>query len=262
MKDSIVLNKGLYEIIKELPTDIQIEMYKTIMEYIFYDVEPDNSDSIIKSMFLLMKSQIDADNPKRKKKGKEKEVISENNFFNVNETETDNDDKYKKTIFEKLKKDTIWKEQGICMQYSMKIEDVDKYIDKFYTYCISVDRVHNNIRDAKSNFTNWLRIQLDKEKNNVQTENKEHETEKNNFSEQNEKLLESSDFEYRNFLVFVKRRASYCFNEMEMPTETEYHELTDKVGDEKMRLISQEISVKKSFHGKWNKLYIAIQEYG
>lgn len=268
MKDSIVFNKGLYEIIKELPQDMQNEIYKTIMDYVFYDVEPDNSNSIIRGLFLLMKSQIDADNQKKKKKGKENEQIAENNFFNVKETETENDDKYKKAIFEKLKKDTIWKEQGVCMQFHLKLEDVDKYIDKFYTHCISVDRVHNNLRDAKYNFTNWLRIQLEREekyvKKYVKNENKEPEIEakKNVMTEKNEKLLESSDTEYRGFLVFVKRRASYCFNEMEMPTEIEYHDLRDKIGEEKMRLISQDISVKKQFHGKWDKLYIAIQEYG
>ena len=62
MRDSFIFYRSFYEAIKDLPRDIQGEIYTAIMEYSLYGKETDNLKPIARSIFTLIKPQIDVNN--------------------------------------------------------------------------------------------------------------------------------------------------------------------------------------------------------
>lgn len=60
MRDSFVFYRSFYEAIRELPRDIQGEIYTAIMEYGLYGNETDNLKPIARSIFMLVKPLMDA----------------------------------------------------------------------------------------------------------------------------------------------------------------------------------------------------------
>ena len=62
MRDSFIFYRSFYEAIKDLPRDIQGEIYTAIMEYSLYGNETDNLKPIARSIFTLIKPQIDVNN--------------------------------------------------------------------------------------------------------------------------------------------------------------------------------------------------------
>jgi hypothetical protein len=69
MRDSFVFYRSFYDAIKDLPRDVQGEIYTAIMEYSLYGKEAENLKPIARSVFTLMKPQIDVNN-KRFENGK------------------------------------------------------------------------------------------------------------------------------------------------------------------------------------------------
>lgn len=62
MRDSFIFYRSFYEAIKDLPRDIQGEIYTAIMEYSLYGNETENLKPIARSIFTLIKPQIDVNN--------------------------------------------------------------------------------------------------------------------------------------------------------------------------------------------------------
>lgn len=60
MRDSFVFYRSFYEAIRELPRDIQGEIYTAIMEYGLYGNETENLKPIARSIFMLVKPLMDA----------------------------------------------------------------------------------------------------------------------------------------------------------------------------------------------------------
>lgn len=69
MRDSFVFYRSFYDAIRDLPRDVQGEIYTAIMEYSLYGNETVNLKPIARSIFTLMKPQIDVNN-KRFENGK------------------------------------------------------------------------------------------------------------------------------------------------------------------------------------------------
>lgn len=69
MRDSFVFYRSFYDAIKDLPRDVQGEIYTAIMEYSLYGKETENLKPIARSVFTLMKPQMDVNN-KRFENGK------------------------------------------------------------------------------------------------------------------------------------------------------------------------------------------------
>ena len=69
MRDSIIFYRSYYEALRDLPRDIQGEIYTAIMEYGLYGKETDNLKPVAKSIFTLIKPNLDA-NQKRYENGK------------------------------------------------------------------------------------------------------------------------------------------------------------------------------------------------
>jgi len=62
MRDSIIFYRSFYEAIKMLPRDVQGEIYTAIMEYGLYGSETEQLKPIARSIFSLIKPQLDANN--------------------------------------------------------------------------------------------------------------------------------------------------------------------------------------------------------
>lgn len=62
MRDSFIFYRSFYEAIKDLPRDIQGEIYTAIMEYSLYGKETDNLKPVARSIFTLIRPQIDVNN--------------------------------------------------------------------------------------------------------------------------------------------------------------------------------------------------------
>lgn len=87
MRESFVFYKSFYEAIKELPRDVQGEIYTAIMEYSLYGKETENLKPIARSVFTLMKPQIDVNN-KRFENGKKGGRPKSEDKPNKNQTKT------------------------------------------------------------------------------------------------------------------------------------------------------------------------------
>lgn len=62
MNDSLIFYRSYYEALRDLPRDIQGEIYTAIMEYGLYGNETDNLKPVAKSIFTLIKPNIDRSN--------------------------------------------------------------------------------------------------------------------------------------------------------------------------------------------------------
>ena len=88
-----------------------------------------------------------------------KELI--NNNINARAREEDDDLK-----IENLKSQQIWLE-AVAMRYKFSnTQEVIKWLDVFALDVQCRENKHNNMGDMKRHFCDWLRIQLDKQKNN------------------------------------------------------------------------------------------------
>ena len=62
-------------------------------------------------------------------------------------------------IFDKMKGDQMWRET-IAMRHHLTLDKVDEWLRAFWLDSACNDTEHRNLRDAKSHFNNWLRIQI------------------------------------------------------------------------------------------------------
>ena len=105
MRDGFIFYRSFYDAIKDLPRDIQSEIYTAIMEYSLNGKETENLKPIARSVFTLMKPQIDANNkrfengrkggrPKSDNKPKANQVITKTKpSNNQNKTKVEPKDK-------------------------------------------------------------------------------------------------------------------------------------------------------------------------
>lgn len=99
MRDSFIFYRSFYEAIKDLPREIQGEVFTAIMEYSLNGITTDDLKPIARGMLTLIKPQLDA-NIQRYKNGKKggrpkatknqienKTETNENDNHNVNDNE-------------------------------------------------------------------------------------------------------------------------------------------------------------------------------
>ena len=92
VRESFIFNRSYYEAIRELPRDVQSEIYTAIMEYSLYGKEAERLKPIARSVFILIKPQLDSNITKYEngKKGGRPKNQSEteqepNNNLNITE---------------------------------------------------------------------------------------------------------------------------------------------------------------------------------
>jgi len=64
-RDSFVFYRSFYEATRDLPRDVQGEVYTAVMEYGLYGITTENLKPVARCIFTLIKPQIDANNAKR-----------------------------------------------------------------------------------------------------------------------------------------------------------------------------------------------------
>ncbi len=71
-------------------------------------------------------------------------------------------------FLDELHNDAIWG-NVVCMKFKITAAQLSERIDAFALDMQCQDKTHGTLRDMKSHFTNWLRIQMEYEKNKQQT---------------------------------------------------------------------------------------------
>lgn len=90
MRESFIFYKSFYDAIKDLPRDIQGEIYTAIMEYSLYGNETDNLKPVARSIFTLIKPQIDVNNKRFQNGRKGGRPIPNNNQTETKEEPNNN----------------------------------------------------------------------------------------------------------------------------------------------------------------------------
>lgn len=68
------------------------------------------------------------------------------------------------SLFSELRQNEIWQIEAVCMKFKISQEECLKRIDEFELDCKCRNQVHADRQDIYSHFTNWLKIQQRKEK--------------------------------------------------------------------------------------------------
>jgi hypothetical protein len=140
MRNTFVFYRSFYEAIKDLPRDIQGEIYTAIMEYSLYGNETENLKPIARSIFVLIKPQLDASyqryingskggRPKNEEPNdnqeKTKQEPNDNDNVNDNDFKKENLLKEKNPDFEKFE---IWiKENADFCSNSKNMKQLTEY---------------------------------------------------------------------------------------------------------------------------------------
>lgn len=105
-RDSFIFYRSFWDGIKNLPEEVKIDVITCIMEYALNGVEVDTDNKISKSVFALIKPQIDANNKKYengKKGGRPNNQTKTKTKPNYNQTETEVEPKEKDKVKENEK---------------------------------------------------------------------------------------------------------------------------------------------------------------
>lgn len=172
MRESFIFYKSFYESIKELDSDTQSKIYNAIMEYQFNKNEV-NLSGVSKSIFTLIKPQLDANNsryengkkggrPKTETKPKENQTETElkpnvNENENVNVNENDIKENTKRKIF---KPPTLEEVEHYCKERNNGI-DAESFIDFYEAKGWMIGK--NKIKDWKACIRTWERNRKPKE---------------------------------------------------------------------------------------------------
>lgn len=178
MRDSVVFYRSFYEAVKELPPEEFKKSVSAIMEYGLNDLEPETS-GIERTIYLLSKPQIDANNKRYKNGTKGGRPITEqkpnNNQTetkpkpNHNQTETKAEHKEKVNV---NVKDKVKDKESVCTRFVPPThQDVSDYCqEKGYTN-VDIERFidfyeskgwmvgKNKMKDWRAAVRNWNRSQ-------------------------------------------------------------------------------------------------------
>ena len=95
------------------------------------------------------------DNPlDTNKRNKEIYNVDKDNSASVKELE----------LFSELRSNEVWQIEAVCMRFKISHGECIRRIDEFELDCRCRNQAHEDRRDIYNHFTNWLRIQIDKEK--------------------------------------------------------------------------------------------------
>lgn len=163
MRDSVVFYRSFYEAIKNLGPDDFKRSVEAIMEYGLNEIEPD-TDGIEKTIFLLTKPQIDANNKRYQNgtKGGRSKTKSEPNH---NQTITKIEPKEKEKVKEKDKEKennrvvrftppTLENVIGYCQENGYVV-DAERFIDFYESKGWMVGK--NRMKDWRAAVRNWAR---------------------------------------------------------------------------------------------------------
>jgi hypothetical protein len=169
MRDSMIIYRSFYEAIKDLKKEEQGEVWNAIYSYAL-DFQEVELKGICKTVFTLIKPQLDANIAKFKNGKKEKQNRSKteandkqnrsktegNVNDNENHNENKNDIESHNEIFKKLWVNRMWLE-SLAMLWKKEISEIRKHLNRFRLECISKEDFKISEKDAKEHFVNWTK---------------------------------------------------------------------------------------------------------
>lgn len=182
-RNSFIFYKDWFDIIEQLPKKSQLAIYRAIPRYVFTGERP--TDQLASVAFMFIEKQIlsqqerfDETCEKRKAAANKRWNDAKNaNAKDAKENKIEeNEDVVVKTPpspideleeeKEALTHDREWFE-SIAMRYHITLNKFFESIDLFFLDCRARGKLsHNNLKDAKSHFADWLRINLKQQQNN------------------------------------------------------------------------------------------------
>ena len=170
MRDSVLFYRSFYEAVKNLPAEEFKKSVQAILEYGLDGEEPE-TEGIEKTVFLLTKPQIDAnnrryENGKRGGKPKSNQSVTKNEPNN-NQTSTNPEPKEKVKVKDKVKdkeKDnikrfappTVEDVNAYCREKGYSV-DAERFVDFYESKGWMVGK--NRMKDWKAAVRNWNRSQ-------------------------------------------------------------------------------------------------------
>lgn len=165
MRDGFIFYRSFYDAIKDLPRDIQSEIYTAIMEYSLNGKETENLKPIARSVFTLMKPQIDANNkrfengrkggrPKSDNKPKANQVITKTKPSN-NQSKTKVEPKDKDNVNDNdIKKespngDKKEADASSCSQTNNDYQKFQDWLTRKAPYCSNIKNFPSQITETE-----------------------------------------------------------------------------------------------------------------
>lgn len=173
MRDSVVFYRSFYEAIKELPDEQFAACVRAIMDYGLDGLEP-SSSGIAKSIYLMAKPQIDANNRRYQNGTKggrprtntepsnNQTVIKQKPSDNQTETKPEPKEKVKEKVKEKDNNKKTFSPPAVgdvaeyCSQNGYKI-NAESFVDFYESKGWMVGK--NKMKDWKAAVRNWARSQ-------------------------------------------------------------------------------------------------------
>lgn len=167
MRDSFIFYRSFYEAIKDLPRDVQGEIYTAIMEYSLYGKETEQLKPIARSIFTLIRPQIDINNQRYengKKGGRRKTEEEPNDNQTITKHEPNVNDNVNVNDIKEIDKEKP------SRFYPPTLEDIKNYCDErnnkvnaegFFDFYTSKGWMigKNKMKDWKSAIRTWERKQ-------------------------------------------------------------------------------------------------------
>lgn len=160
-RNSFIFYKSFYEAIKDLPSDIKIEVFTAIAEYALYGKEPDNLKPFTKGMFALIRPNIDINNSrfengkkganygKRGGRPKKAEISEKEEYSLTYEQEVDQ---------MKSNKDL---RKTFCEDFNIDDKEYESRLARFLEHCNNDKKYkakerHNSLVDCQSHLRYWM----------------------------------------------------------------------------------------------------------
>lgn len=155
----------------------------------------------------------------------------------------------------KLQQDESWKRYlpEYMFRQTQKMlspEDINAYISDFIVKLKAEGVTSKTEDDAKRHFTNWIRLELQKQGNMFEATNNALVS----FEESKGKS------KYCDFLKKVREKAPYCFANMRMPNASEFQEIRKEMSAKVILEIILRIENNKKLCETRNNLYLTILE--
>ena len=201
MRNSFVFYRSFYEAIRELPRDVQGEVYSAIMEYgLNGECRTEQLKPIARSVFILIKPLIDKNNARygngckggRPKNENQTETKAKpNNNQAKTKSKPDDDEDVNKDVLKGesittppapasqvyLSVDDLYSNlasstwiDSVGMQYKLTPTAVRDYLREFYGELKLKGEALKTDCDFRSHFVNWLKIQIEKARKNGSTQ--------------------------------------------------------------------------------------------
>lgn len=151
-RESFIFYKSFYEATRDLPKDIQLEVYTAIIEYALYGRLPEDLKPIAKGMFTLMKPNIDVNNARYengKRGGRPRKQRAASAYSLTYEQEV-----------QKMRTDEKFRE-AVSRDYDITPQEYDIRLSRFLDQC-NADKGrkdkdgHSSYTDCQSHLRYWM----------------------------------------------------------------------------------------------------------